>query len=224
MEESSRRRRVVQSGAASSLVGRESGPATVDKVQGPVPSKPSGAEARDAERILGLLAEPDRLRVVSALALGASTVGEIRGMTGLEARTVEKALARLIKGRLVVRDQDGSSRLVTEELLFAACRAATTRKLHEEREGPAHTSPVLRRFFRGGRLHSIPTTKSKRMVVLDHLAQSFEPSRRYPEPAVNEILSRYDDDVASLRRYLVDEGLMERAEGIYWRSGGTFEV
>ncbi len=224
MEESSRRRRVAQSGAKSPLVGRESDGSVVDKVEATATPEPSGAEPREAERILGLLAEPDRLRVVSALALGASTIVDIKDMTGLEARTVEKALARLIQGGLVVRDRDGSSRLVTEELLVAARRAATTRKLNEERQGPAYTSEVLRRFFRGGRLHSIPTTKSKRMVLLDHLAQSFEPGRRYPERAVNEILSRYNADVASLRRYLVDEGLMERAEGFYWRSGGTFDV
>jgi hypothetical protein len=30
--------------------------------------------------------------------------------------------------------------------------------------------------------------------------------------------------VASLRRYLVDEGFLERAKGEYWRSGGTFNI
>jgi hypothetical protein len=177
-----------------------------------------------AERLVALIAEPGRLRVFSALALGASTVRDITAMTGLDARTVEKALGRLISGDLVVREPDGSARLVTEELLVVARRAAANRRLNDELEGPAGASAVLRRFFRGGRLSSIPATTSKRLVVLDYLVQSFEPGRRYPEAAVNDILSRYHSDVASLRRYLVDEGLMERAEGHYWRSGGTFEV
>ena len=60
--------------------------------------------------------------------------------------------------------------------------------------------------------------------MLDHIVQDFEPGRRYPEPEVNEILSRYNDDVAALRRYLVDEGFMTREAGVYWRSGGTVEV
>lgn len=183
-----------------------------------------GTDVGEAERLLALVAEPSRLRVFSALALGASTIRDIKAMTGLGARTVERALARLISGDLVVREPDGSTRLVTEELLVAARRAATNRRLNEEHDGPAGAGAVLRRFFRGGRLTSIPATRSKRMVVLDYLVHSFEPGRRYPEPAVNEMLSRYHSDVASLRRYLVDEGLMERAEGYYWRSGGTFDV
>lgn len=187
-------------------------------------SQPVGEDPSEAERLIALLAEPDRLRVVSALALGASTVRDIKSMTGLDARAVEKALSRLINGDLVVRERDGSTRLVTEELLMVARRSAVRRQLADELEGSAPEGPVLRRFVRGGRLISIPATRSKRLIVLDHIAQTFEPGRRYPERSVNEMLVRYDDDVASLRRYLVDEGLMERAEGHYWRSGGTFDV
>ena len=60
--------------------------------------------------------------------------------------------------------------------------------------------------------------------MLDHLAQEFEPGRRYPEAKVNEMLRRFHADVAALRRYLVDEGFMNRECGIYWRAGGTFHV
>jgi hypothetical protein len=33
-----------------------------------------------------------------------------------------------------------------------------------------------------------------------------------------------DDDHAALRRYLVDEGLLGRGAGEYWRTGGTVEI
>lgn len=46
-------------------------------------------------------------------------------------------------------------------------------------------------------------------------------SCRYSEQMVNLILGRRHQDTAALRRYLVDEGLLDRAEGHYWRSGGT---
>jgi hypothetical protein len=80
---------------------------------------------------------------------------------------------------------------------------------------------VLRSFVRDGRLTQIPTARSKRLVVLDRLAQEFEPGRRYPERTVNTILGRWHDDTASLRRYLVDEGFMSRDAGVYWRTGGS---
>jgi hypothetical protein len=84
--------------------------------------------------------------------------------------------------------------------------------------------PAVQRFLRGGRLVTIPARRAKRLVVLDWLCQAFEPGRIYPEDAVNAVLDRYHPDHASLRRYLVDEGFMERRHGFYWRSGGTVEV
>jgi hypothetical protein len=79
---------------------------------------------------------------------------------------------------------------------------------------------VLSRFFSGGRLTAIPSTRTKRVVVLDRLAQEFTPGLRYPEAEVNFTLQMFDADYASLRRYLVDEGFLTRADGVYWRTGG----
>ncbi len=72
-----------------------------------------------------------------------------------------------------------------------------------------------------GSLTAIPTKIRKRLVVLDLLAQQFEPGHRYEETEVNNTLRAYHPDVAALRRYLVEEGFLDRAEGSYWRSGGT---
>jgi hypothetical protein len=84
---------------------------------------------------------------------------------------------------------------------------------------------VLQHFLAAdGRLKTIPTKHSKLMVVLDHLAQAFEPGTTYPEAKVNEILQRVHPDYAALRRYLVENGFMTREDNVYWRSGGTFEV
>jgi hypothetical protein len=49
--------------------------------------------------------------------------------------------------------------------------------------------------------------------------QVFEPGARYPEKQVNEILSRFNEDTARLRRNLVDFKLMARqgGGGEYWR-------
>jgi len=52
----------------------------------------------------------------------------------------------------------------------------------------------------------------------------FEPGVKYPERDVNAILRAWHDDHAALRRYLVDEGLLDREGGQYWRSGGYVDV
>ena len=71
----------------------------------------------------------------------------------------------------------------------------------------------------GGHLVGIPGQRKKRMVVLRWLAEDFRPGRRYREAEVNEILGRRHPDFASLRRLLVDEELMQRTGGLYWRTG-----
>jgi hypothetical protein len=76
---------------------------------------------------------------------------------------------------------------------------------------------------RDGRLLSIPMERAKRLVVLDWLAQRFEPGERYTETRVNLILGPVHPDTAALRRYLVDEEFLTREAGVYWRSGGTTE-
>jgi hypothetical protein len=83
---------------------------------------------------------------------------------------------------------------------------------------------VLERFVKDGRIVVIPTKHSKLLVVLDHLAQQFEPGVKYSEREVSDTLARFHDDYAALRRYLVDEGFLAREAGTYWRSGGSVEV
>jgi hypothetical protein len=47
---------------------------------------------------------------------------------------------------------------------------------------------------------------------------------RYTELEVNSRLRPVFDDYVALRRYLIDEGFLTRADGEYWRSGGTVEI
>lgn len=85
--------------------------------------------------------------------------------------------------------------------------------------GDPFEAKVLRSFFRDGRLVSIPAQDRKKRVVLLHLLElCFPEDRAYPEKEVNQRLALFHPDVAALRRYLVDFGLMTRASGEYRRS------
>lgn len=83
---------------------------------------------------------------------------------------------------------------------------------------------VLRTYLSDGRLRLIPRAGAKRRIVLDYLATQFEPGVRYSEAQVNAVLRVYHDDFAALRRYLIDEGLLSRENGLYWRTGGWVDV
>jgi len=176
--------------------------------------------ALDAGAIVGLLADDERRRVVAAVILGAGSIEAVAVATGLPADRITRALGRLADGGLVVAAAEGLS--VDGAAFQQAARAARARPPRTEHAGEsAERRKVLDAFVHDGRITSVPAAYGKRLIVLDWLAQSFEPGVRYAEREVNEILATRHPDTATLRRYLVDEGLLDRAGGEYWRIGGT---
>jgi hypothetical protein len=178
---------------------------------------------RRAAHILGLLADEHRRRVVAALTLGARTPDEVRAAAFLTPEGAAKALGRLVSAGLVEEDGAGGYALREEEFDLAAREAieAASREAPDDGLGGEglERARVLRRFLRDGRLTQIPATRSTRFVVLEFLAGRFEPGRVYPEREVNAIVGELHPDHASLRRHLVDEGLLAREAGRYWRPG-----
>jgi hypothetical protein len=85
-------------------------------------------------------------------------------------------------------------------------------------EEDAFRKKVLDTFLRHGRLTKIPAQLKKRQVILEKIAETFEPEQDYTEREVNIILLDFHDDVAALRRGLVETGLMSREQGIYRKS------
>ncbi len=78
--------------------------------------------------------------------------------------------------------------------------------------------------MRDGRIVTMPAKRARRLVVLNHVAQLFEVGVRYEEGEVNLRLRNLREDYAALRRYLVDEGFLDRDHGMYWRTGGSVDA
>jgi hypothetical protein len=83
---------------------------------------------------------------------------------------------------------------------------------------------TLRVYLSEGRIGAMPAGRSRRLLLLAEVAQAFEPGVRYPEQEVNDVLGLMYPDYAALRRYLIDEEFMARAEGEYWRIGGPVQT
>jgi len=75
---------------------------------------------------------------------------------------------------------------------------------------------VVATFIRDGRLVSIPVQYKKRRYIMEEIARSFEWGRLYDEKEVNAMLRTFNDDVASLRREMIDQRIMMRDNGRYW--------
>ncbi len=172
------------------------------------------------------LADANRLKIVGLLAQQPYTVEQIAAMLGLGASTVSHHLSRLAEAGLVSATaqidynvyhlqssqiEEMARRLLSSETLPAAATGV---------DRSAFDQKVLRDYLLpDGSLKAIPSQRKKLLAVLRHIANAFEPSRRYPEKEVNEILARFHEDTASLRRELVGSKLMDRAGGggDYWR-------
>jgi hypothetical protein len=179
-----------------------------------------------AEDLLRVLADPERLAVAGALALGPADAGALSVRVGKPLQRVRRHLAKLTAAGLATVEQDRRTYRLRPETLRDLARAMAPSRdpgmplgaVDDEEEA------VLRHYFRGGRLREIPAKRSKRLIVLTRLALEFDVGVRYPEAAVNECLRRFHPDHAALRRYLVDEGFLSREAGAYWRSGGPVDV
>ena len=92
---------------------------------------------------------------------------------------------------------------------------------HSNRRFADPDDRVLDQFIdERGRLTALPSKRSTREIVLRRLAAEFTPDRTYREREVNEVLRRFHDDVATIRRELVSARHLTRTtDGIYKRTG-----
>lgn len=176
--------------------------------------------------ILRALADPERIAIAGLLARAGHDSAALAAALDLPVKRVRQHLNRLTSAGVArLGDDRRTYHLDVETLRWAAEQVGPPRDAgmalgaaNEDEEA------VLRTFFRDGRLTEVPTKRSKRRVVLKRIAIEFEPGRRYDEKEVNAIVGAFLNDHASLRRYLVDEGFLERDHGVYWRTGGRVDV
>ena len=160
------------------------------------------------------LADPARLRILGLLAERPHAGHELAVELALTPPTISHHMRKLVDAGLVDVSAEAQSRIY-------ALRTEVFRELAREPAAASANDPtdeheaVIRAFFDGPKLRRLPAARKKRVIVLRRLLERFEPNRDYPEREVNEVLRLAHDDVASLRRELVDYGFMVRDRGIY---------
>lgn len=173
-----------------------------------------------------LLLDHDRLAIAGALASRAMTTDEVVAASGRDRRAVLTAIGDLRAAGLVANDGDRYA--IDAAALRTAAKAAAEQEIPMDPViGFGMTDDerrVLARYFSGRNLTEIPSTRAKRLVLLQRLALEFDVGRRYTEREVNDVLFEFHPDWSALRRYLVDEGFLDRehadGDNVYWRSGG----
>jgi hypothetical protein len=182
--------------------------------------------AEHPDDILRALADPERLAIAGRLARGDASAGQLAEELSLPIARVRKHLNRLASTGVARVDEGRHAyRLDAETLRWAAQQVGPSRDAGMALGAASNDEEaILRTFFRDGRLIEIPAKESKRRIVLERVALEFEPGTHYSEHEVNAIVGRFHNDHAALRRYLVDEHLLDREHGVYWRSGGRVDL
>jgi len=171
------------------------------------------------------MADPSRLKIVGLLAQQAYAVEQLSALLGIGESTVSHHLARLSEAGLVSARAEGHYSMYSlheDALASMAQRLLRKEQLPQLARGIDRASfdrKVLASFTGpDGRFTAFPTQEKKFLVLLRHVLRDFHPGVRYSEKEVNEVLSRFSEDTARLRRSLVEFGLMDREGGgrDYW--------
>ncbi|MBE1456286.1 hypothetical protein H4W79_000500 [Nocardiopsis terrae] len=155
-------------------------------------------------QLVSSLAAPERLalyaRIVTA-GPGGLDAAELQG-----ARAA-KRLARLVRDGLVREEGSGAGdvRLVAVTEVFAAAMRS-----HRDEN---RTGEPVDALFRQGRLTTMPARRELRLAVLERISgRLFAPGEEYTEKEVNAAIRTCFDDHSAMRRYLVEEGFLDRED------------
>lgn len=81
----------------------------------------------------------------------------------------------------------------------------------------AYRQKVIDSFFEYGKLKSIPAQRKKERIILEVIAEKFEPDHIYSEREVNLIIADFHDDFCTIRRDMIGKKLLDRDRNGYWK-------
>jgi hypothetical protein len=179
-------------------------------------------QSNEMLNLLKAMADENRLRIMGLLAVAPRSSADIS--KALQQKPAEMARhLQILEEMGLIKEENQQYRYASETIQALSKKALAGRKpprrSPDEFEGTEDERKTLAQYVdRDGRLKSIPTQMKKVLAVLGYVVKDFQPGERYAEKQVNEILKRYNEDYATLRRYLVDYGFLTRegGGGVYW--------
>lgn len=172
-------------------------------------------------RLFKSLGHPVRLLILNLVDIKPRHGEELAEILRLNPATISHHLSKLTEAGLLTsrKDQYYQVYSLTDDVLHKTVGQLVLFPqpgLSEQVREDAYRVKVLRTFMKHGRLVQIPAQYKKRQIIMEEIVKDFEPDREYSEIEVNRILIEYHEDVAMLRRSLIDYKLMQREKGRYF--------
>ncbi len=169
------------------------------------------------------LADKSRLQILKSLTIEDMYVERLAERLGLSAPTVCFHLKKLSDAGMVKSYKNQyymmyslNREIFQIQILDLLQQRSDEAGLQEQRDRE-YRQKVLNTFFEYGKLKAIPAQRKKERVVLEYISRAFEYGKMYSEREINLIISDFYDDFCTIRRDMVQEGLLGRSSVGYWK-------
>jgi len=173
--------------------------------------------------IIKALADQSRLAIVQALLERPHYVEELAQRLALAPSTISFHLRKLEQAGLTTSRKEQYyvmveiNRPLLDTPLRELLAVAPASRERQQQRVAAYRRKVLENFFSQGRLVKLPAQHKKRLIVLQLFAARFVMQKHYDENEVTGLILPLYDDYCTIRRLLVDAGLIRRDGTRYWR-------
>ncbi|MFA7418130.1 MAG: metalloregulator ArsR/SmtB family transcription factor [Melioribacteraceae bacterium] len=172
--------------------------------------------------IMKSLADTSRLQVLNAVLQKPQYVEELAHRINLAVSTVSFHLKKLEKAGLVFKKKDQYYIVyqVNDEIFNLTLRELTSfdniEKFVQDERVEKYRQKVLKTFMKNKRLTKLPVQRKKKLIILDEFIKKFNTNKKYTENEVDSLINETYDDHCTIRRLLIEEGMMQRENQIYW--------
>ena len=177
------------------------------------------------------LADDTRLAALRALMERPHYAEELAGRLGLATSTLAFHLKKLEDAGLLEkrREQYFAVYSIRHEPFEQTLRQLVLGDEHSDRRQrerlAGYHRRVLQTFAPAGRVERLPIQAKKRRLLLEEFAALLEPGVVYPEEQLNRLFGAHHADYCTVRRELVDSGLLIREAQVYhlnpvWQAAG----
>ena len=173
-------------------------------------------EIQQSIEIMKSLADTSRLQVLNSLMEKSQYVEELANRLNLAVSTVSFHLKKLAKAGLLnkTKEQYYIIYSINDKFFNLSLRELTSfnniDKYIQEQRINGYKEKVLKIYMKKGRLTKLPVQHKKKLIILHEFAKKFECGKQYPEKKVDEIINKVYDDHCTIRRLLIEEGMMKR--------------
>lgn len=168
------------------------------------------------------IGDKTRIRIISMLKEGPLHGQAIAGKLGLTAPTISHHIAKLREIDVIYQRREKNTiyfYLNEKKLAYMAeaiLRVGSDEQMEQFQVEDREKYKVLKNFITAdGMLKNIPAQRKKKLIILEHIVSKLEMGKIYSEREINEHITQYHEDYATIRREFVMCQFMFRQDGQY---------